>query len=125
MDEESGTGKDVDGGGAVGAGGEAAYLGAFHRKELAWLQRAEPWDGIDPLLAAGMAAYAFRQASVYRSLADRFTSIWATPYKSRQRVPDRIEFTQEEEEEESNDEEEGLAEARALADNREDPTLND
>lgn len=44
-----------------------------------WEGRAEPWDCIDVVLAEGIRAYALRQASIQRALADKFRKLWAAP----------------------------------------------
>lgn len=94
-----------------------------------WLGRATGWTELSLPAAGGVRAYAHRQAAVYRSLAIHFQGIWSRPYKARQRkIPDRIEMVNVAEEEESEDElegDEGLAEARQLAVNDDDPTLDE
>lgn len=94
-----------------------------------WMERMEGWSGLSVAASGGLRAYAHRQAAVYQRLAEHFLGIWSRPYKARERrIPDRIEMVDVAEEEESDDEvegEEGLAEARQLATNDDDPTLDE
>lgn len=104
-------------------------LASLEEEAQQWLERATGWTGLSVAAAGGLRAYAHRQSGVYRRLASHFQRIWSKPYKARQRkIPDRIEMVNVAEEEESEVElegEEGLAEARQLAANDDDPTLDE
>lgn len=43
-----------------------------------WEQRAHMRQNVDPALASGLEAYAYRQASVYVGLADKFQTMWTS-----------------------------------------------
>ncbi|KAH7904941.1 hypothetical protein BJ138DRAFT_1118936 [Hygrophoropsis aurantiaca] len=44
-----------------------------------WLSRPTTWEGLDPLVSAGLAAYAQRQADLHRSFSKAFEAQWSQP----------------------------------------------
>jgi hypothetical protein len=47
-----------------------------------WQSRSDGWDGLDVSIAAGIKAYASRQASIQRALLMEFTRLWDGPLAS-------------------------------------------
>ena len=49
---------------------------SLQKRAAFWRERQSGWDGVDPVLAAGLQAYALHQADIFDRLHLHFLAMW-------------------------------------------------